>query len=194
LNFVTTTRSGKHIQGIFKTNSKQILAGDGTIKDAIFLTASRINHSCAANAIFSFHIATGEGRVRIIQNVEGAIEITIDYSCKLKPKEVRQQRLEEEFGFRCACEICTKEGFILAASDTNWKDIRDLTRECTSKETRRYDPMKCLANLDNIWGLMKRERIGGGKVSTFFNNTFDLLVGHGDLARGQCFCNDASRI
>ena len=83
-----------------------------TLGRAIYLSASKVNHSCDPNAIVSF----GDGATNLcqlkIQCVKGPIEkgteITISYGplASVHSKEDRLKKLKEGYQFECKCSAC----------------------------------------------------------------------------------------
>ncbi|KAF8846742.1 hypothetical protein BDZ45DRAFT_682341 [Acephala macrosclerotiorum] len=71
----------------------------------LYENASRINHSCVANAIRTL---TQEWHVIFwaSKDIKNGEEITRNYGGAQGPAEHRQEKLKEDFSFVCVCEAC----------------------------------------------------------------------------------------
>ena len=72
---------------------------------AIYLTGSRVNHSCRPNAVQSFCPTTGKIRFRSIGPIKRGEEVTITYSPLHLGREARHAKLK----FACVCPRCEAE-------------------------------------------------------------------------------------
>jgi len=81
-----------------------------TIRDpeycALFVAASRFNHSCCANAIAD--TSKDQVIVRALCNIDAGEEVCISYVAVHQPREERQSHLLSK-GFVCRCTRCEKE-------------------------------------------------------------------------------------
>lgn len=88
----------------------------------IYPNASFFNHDCLPNACrFDYVDAAGERNteivVRAIHEIPAGREVCLSYFPVNWSYAVRQQRLLEDYGFRCVCDRCEVE--------KNWKDDED---------------------------------------------------------------------
>ncbi|CAE7576461.1 SET5 [Symbiodinium natans] len=82
---------------------------------AIFVKASRLNHSCQPNAEWQVD-AVGEAKhaptlsLRTKQRVKKGEELTIDYIRELPDLKQSERRklLQQDYGFLCTCTRCTR--------------------------------------------------------------------------------------
>lgn len=97
---------GGHPDTLFRFNGFRIKCRDSGQEDAaIFLTASRFNHSCTANCIYTFP-AHDAIEIRSLTGVPEGEEMTIAYTDPLKLHEERRRQLVKDFGFECQCPAC----------------------------------------------------------------------------------------
>ncbi|GAB7361852.1 hypothetical protein MBLNU230_g1892t1 [Neophaeotheca triangularis] len=72
-----------------------------------WLTASRLNHSCVANAV-NVHIGDVT-LVRAWRDIAAGEEVTINYIHSLQGLQDRQKQLRGSWGFECVCLRCAAE-------------------------------------------------------------------------------------
>ena len=86
----------------------------------IYVTASRLNHSCQPNVIWSSDDDNPPHRleVRALRDVSLGEELTVSYikMSDLLPKEKRQQKLSQ-WGFVCCCTLCSLEEMQVKKND-----------------------------------------------------------------------------
>ena len=75
-----------------------------------FLLISRVNHSCAPNALFNFNDVLQKGTLEAVGGIACGEEITFNYGAR-GDREARQTFLRERFGFVCGCERCVGEQY-----------------------------------------------------------------------------------
>lgn len=99
---------------VFYTNAAAIYQGTSTrwfwqqraVGDGLFLTFSRMNHSCEPNADWDTYYGPGVMIVWAKGDIRADEEITISYIGKLhEPVEARRKRLAQ-WGFNCTCVKC----------------------------------------------------------------------------------------
>lgn len=99
---------------VFYTNAAAVYEGTATrwfwkqraVGDGLFLTFSRMNHSCAPNADWDTCYDPGVMLVWAKKDIQAGEEIAISYIGKLdQPVEDRRKRLAQ-WGFVCQCVKC----------------------------------------------------------------------------------------
>lgn len=99
---------------VFYTNAAAVYEGTSTrwywkqraVGDGLFLTFSRMNHSCEPNADWDTYYAPGVMTVWARRDIQAHEEIAISYIGKLDaPVDFRRKRLAQ-WGFVCQCEKC----------------------------------------------------------------------------------------
>ena len=106
--------------GIYVSNS---------FRQGVGIQTSRFNHSCAANAEFSFNERLEKMEVRAISKVKAGEEITINYKpfeISMKNFKTRQEYLLDGWEFNCMCNLCKEEG---DSDDKNYEKFAKLQQE-----------------------------------------------------------------
>ncbi|KAI6884433.1 hypothetical protein KC360_g4218 [Hortaea werneckii] len=93
---------------IFKTNGVQAGIG-GRHGHAVFLTYSRLNHSCSPNAHHAYNAPEGLEMLHATRDITAGEEITITYINLLLTPRQRAAELQQ-WGFACACKSCKGAG------------------------------------------------------------------------------------
>ncbi|KAG2185564.1 hypothetical protein INT44_002357 [Umbelopsis vinacea] len=143
----------------FTVNSMSVLGFDyAGIGVGLFTNVCRLNHSCWPNCAITFEGKTAV--LRTIGHVEESEELCISYIDVMEPYETRQERLSEQYYFKCQCTLCvlTKNMDIRSA-------LRCLRKDCTGA-IRYPDKPRARLNLENA------VRIGDG----ILHNCHHLLV------------------
>jgi len=131
--------------GIFCTNSFQLGESgvDGApCRSVLFLTVSRLNHSCRANC--DYIIQDGCIQVRTTRPVVMGEELTICYNNFLEEegpvvKSERRAYLLWAYRFTCRCEDCILTGFISSSNDRMRKRLVKLRKDWTLTEDYRQE-------------------------------------------------------
>lgn len=87
----------------------QFLNNEGS---GLYLTQSKINHSCSPNAEIRFPYSNNILQVVALRNIKVNEEICISYldECQLnRSRHSRQKYLQENYLFLCECEKCEEE-------------------------------------------------------------------------------------
>ena len=125
----------KSVLSIFMTNAMQWGSqGEGA---AVFMTASRINHSCVPNAHFAWNQNLDGGRgmetVYAVKDIAQGEEVTLTYCDPLYDTAMRRWELQH-YGFRCDCKACVEpdesgamdpSGFAAASAERRYR-LREL--------------------------------------------------------------------
>lgn len=119
----------KSIWQIFRTNSMQVcgFADLGVNDSAVYNSISRINHSCAPNAVWSWKAGNVRRQeVRACRDICEGEEIQCSYirvgAFALRAE--RQKKLLNSWNFICTCEVCSKTGDTLDQDEEIRTEIR----------------------------------------------------------------------
>ncbi|KAK2598837.1 hypothetical protein N8I77_012222 [Diaporthe amygdali] len=110
LRSLTSVTRNRDILNIFYNNNFLLAGSSG--KRAIFLTVARLNHSCVPNAQGNVNTALpgSQFTIHALRDIADGEEITISYlHDELAMRTERQKRLNEDYGFECACDICSTD-------------------------------------------------------------------------------------
>lgn len=115
----------------FATNCFDI--GTSVTQAALFLHASRFNHSCLPSCDYDVRLPySGAGvskalwHAYAVRDIKKGEEITISYNSRDELREDRQHHLLEIWGFECTCEVCDPSDGDQARADAHEAHLRDL--------------------------------------------------------------------
>ena len=100
--------SGRTMQGVFATNTYAL--GQGATHGGLFLTLSRLNHSCRPNCVHHWRPDLHMMVVHAVRDIKVGEELCTCYGpgdCRLTME--RQEYLKERYHFDCRCDMC-REG------------------------------------------------------------------------------------
>jgi len=95
---------------IFYTNCANMRPGHGA---GIFLTTSRLNHSCQPNVDCWYNPTLGKQNMHANRARSAGEELLATYIAEIarRPRSERMKALKESWGFNCSCTLCaTPEG------------------------------------------------------------------------------------
>lgn len=126
--------------------------GSGT---CICLDASRINHSCIANAHYSWNDSIKRETVHAVKDISKDEEITISYCSAILSFEERRRELES-YVFNCSCPACKTGTEFGMRSQIRRLEMVDLDQEIADyqndplaarEEYGQYDEMSAIRRL-----------------------------------------------
>lgn len=157
-------------------------------KAAIFLTATRFNHSCLPNTYYSWSEKRGEIVLHSMIDTPKGEEMTICYG---DPSCTRLERRSELriYNFHCTCPACQTESPFGQASESRRRAMRALTEQITTMSqcdpndddaspipgTR--DPLTAILRLIET---VKEEGLHG-ELMTPYRDAAECLEGRGDI-------------
>ncbi|KAH9941878.1 SET domain-containing protein [Epithele typhae] len=187
-------------QGIFETNflpcprpRRRTASNKGEERDeeldGIFLQASRFNHSCRPNVAFAWDPHAGRATFRALRDVSAGEEMCINYAGVdvLGTLAERRSIALEDFGFRCACEVCALEGEAAVESDRRRAGIRRLfedVAECGKEPTLGLRKIKIALRM------LKEEHLVHYEASFCFD-AFQFCVSVSDFANAKAWVRKA---
>lgn len=117
------------IIGVLRTNNWGIgaLPGHDAPYGGTGAIISRINHSCAPNALFRWNDEMFAAEVRALRPIRRGEEVTMCYVPELEGYASRQERLRDAYGFACTCELCARPAPARALSDGLRAQLEGLT-------------------------------------------------------------------
>ncbi|KAH7368390.1 hypothetical protein B0T11DRAFT_316578 [Plectosphaerella cucumerina] len=93
---------------VFATNTCGVTLGDGGRYLGLFPEVSRMNHDCVPNAFYRLSPKTLTMQVVSYRQIDPGEEVTIN---------LRRDHLKTDYGFTCACALCTAPSAKRAESD-----------------------------------------------------------------------------
>ncbi|KAK7424096.1 hypothetical protein QQX98_000706 [Neonectria punicea] len=178
--------------GIMKTNA--LPCGSDSTVGAVYPTICFINHSCLPNAHNNWNEDKGHETIHAIRPIMAGQEITLPYD-KGGPSSVRQAKLQQSFGFRCDCTICSLPRPELLASDARRSEIQRLDDAIGNPFNMMTNPGASLANCYSLLQTLEEEFRGspGVLLARVQYDAFQISIAHGDQARAAVFAENAYR-
>ncbi|RYP17209.1 hypothetical protein DL765_004665 [Monosporascus sp. GIB2] len=82
--------------------------------NAVYLEASRFNHSCDPNVTYGLTWSPGNWASRAKRNIKAGEELTINYTSIAHPLKRRREELLYGWGFECQCSACVEDTAVRA--------------------------------------------------------------------------------
>ncbi|RXK38048.1 hypothetical protein M231_04717 [Tremella mesenterica] len=94
----------------------------------LFEHISRVNHSCAPNAVWTWNADEGLLYLRAWKDLKNGTEITCAYNDQIciESSSLRRAYFEENFQFTCSCTACSRPTHHLKKSDTRLARLRQI--------------------------------------------------------------------
>jgi hypothetical protein len=175
--------------GILRTNSLPI--EDNGIRGGIFLEACRINHACDNNAQKHWNPSIKRHTVHALRNILAGEEITIYYLGLDSSRAIRQEKLQDKFGFLCCCRLCSLSAEQSQESDKRLARIDQLDEIIGRKGMQLTFPLKTLHYVDERVRLYDEQGPGNFGLPRAYLDAAQLTIANGDLARGRVFAERA---
>ena len=100
--------TGRTLQGVFATNTYAL--GQGATHGGLFLTLSRLNHSCRPNCVHHWRPDLHKMVVHTVRDIAVGEELCTCYGPgDCRHTNERQEYLKERYNFDCLCDMC-REG------------------------------------------------------------------------------------
>jgi hypothetical protein len=156
----------------------------------MFPIISRINHDCRPNTQHTWNSSIKQETIHAIRDIKAGEEITISYNLG-GPRQLRRERMKEEFKFDCACSLCAPPVEGLQESDD--REIRmQLLDDAIGDADRLMASLgRALADCLELLQLYKSEAITDARVARVCYDAFQVCVTHGDQARASIFARMA---
>lgn len=149
--------------GIFQTNSYQLEQDSGY--GAIFMTTSRMNHSCRANVSHYWRPDLHMMILHAARDIEIGEEMCTCYGPTganyFVGTSKRQDYLREKYAFNCSCEMC-QEGNAHGGDD-RMIEIQQLHETIALLLMRKEEPRQIKQKVDHCLDLLVEQGIGNPK-------------------------------
>ena len=107
-NTAGATTDSSDENGGEEEEKEEAAAAKQPIACGVYPRQAILNHSCEPNCVLRFAEA-GRLLARVVRDVEVGEELCISYVDVTDPVGLRQQRLMEQYSFRCTCSKCERE-------------------------------------------------------------------------------------
>ncbi|KAJ7160618.1 hypothetical protein C8R43DRAFT_881458 [Mycena crocata] len=84
---------------------------------AVFLNASRCNHSCGPNAKWTWDAKSFSLSLEAVRPIPADAEITVAYVATDTTRSIRRAALQATHNFTCLCAFCARPDAVIAQSD-----------------------------------------------------------------------------
>lgn len=157
------------------------------------MDACRINHSCANNAQKGWNKNIKRHTVHAMQDIEEGEEITIYYLGIHNTRKERQEALRRKFAFTCACSLCSLPSDQSNESDRRLSKIFELDKLIGKAGLAGIlsNPLKSLRYVEQLVNLYHEHRPDDNGLPRAFFDAAQIVLAHGDLARGRLFAQRA---
>lgn len=152
---LATSRGGNVYDDIVQTNSKGMSLGHVSHLGVVPETA-RVNHACRPNTFYRFDDYTLTLDFFALRDIEPGEELSYTYAFSETQHQGRQQKLEEEWGFKCSCPLCAASKEEIAQSDERLEDIAGIKERLPDS----FDGVpQLIALLPQLISLMEKENL-----------------------------------
>ncbi|KAJ7075835.1 hypothetical protein B0H15DRAFT_791339 [Mycena belliarum] len=139
---------------IFQTNA--VKAGDGV---GIFPRMARINHGCSSafNVVYTWREREHALFVHALKNIRKGQELLTTYTDTKRSRQERRSFLWQQYGFECACAVCSLHAAALQASDER---LTRISRHYTYLATwghGKINGVEAISTINKIWELEDEE-------------------------------------
>lgn len=121
-----------------------------------------------------------------MREIKEGEEITLSYHAG-GPSSTRKTLLKDNFGFDCACELCSLPAKELRASDARLIRAQALDATIGDSSTVRNSPAKVLKNCRSLYGIFEQEGVKDDRLSRLWYDCFQVCNLHSDEARASVF-------
>ena len=157
---------------------------------ALFLEASRINHSCCPNAFFAWNPNLGELTIHAIVSIYEREEITVAYDFPFKSRDTRRRRLHELYGFQCQCPACRLMTDSDRRSEQRHQQMESLFNAIEKHQERpKRNDDKGLTMVIDFITLACEEGIDGQFLSSMFERASMHYEARGELTTALMFAD-----
>lgn len=152
---------------------------------AVFLTATRFNHSCLPNTYYSWSETRGEIVLHAMIDVARGEEMTICYGDPFSTRLQRQCELRN-YNFRCTCPACRSDGAFGRASESRRLVMRALHEQIIMFQSRFEEALMIYGLQDpltpvlHLIELVKEEGLHG-ELMTPYRDAAEYLRGRGNF-------------
>lgn len=176
----------KTLQKVFGTNTYAL--GQGATYGGLFLSLSRLNHSCRPNCVHFWNPSLHQMVVHAVRDIENGEELYTCYGpgdCRLTSE--RQEYLLERYNFECLCNMCQEGSDVKNDGDklefTRINRFHDNLPMLTSP-----DATKAVEKVDECLDLLQKLQMGEAHFIPILHFGYEISR-HGlhDLDRARSY-------
>lgn len=152
---------------------------------AMFLTATRFNHSCLPNTYYSWSEKRGEIVFHAMIDTPEGEELTICYGRPFLTRLERQSQLRI-YNFSCCCSACQTETAFSRASESRRLDMRALNEQIIMFQSRLNEALMLYGLQDPLTAILRliaiiKEEGLHGELMTPYRDAAECLKGRGNF-------------
>ena len=176
--------------GLVMTNAMPL--GPNSPEAGIFPICPRLNHSCIANAHYSWNAQDQAVNIYATCDITEGKEITVSYidnKIWLLPHCQRQAQIKERFNFLCQCKLCTSSPEEIAASDGRRCRIAYSDTRMNDPRAAKDYPSEALSCCHRIFELLLTEAEGElqARAPQLYFDAMQICSFNSDYARASLF-------
>ena len=176
----------KTLHGIFSTNTYAL--GQGATYGGLFLSLSRLNHSCRPNCVHHWRPDLHCMIVHAVRDIEEGQELCTCYGpgdCRLTSE--RQEYLLERYNFRCLCDMCQEGSDVKNNGDKLEYERINRFHDNLPMLTSR-DSEKAMGKVEECLDLLQQLQMGEAHLIPILHFGYEIAR-HGlhDLDRAQSY-------
>ncbi|KAJ7695703.1 hypothetical protein B0H17DRAFT_930323 [Mycena rosella] len=139
---------------IFQTNA--VAAGDGV---GIFPRMARLNHGCSSafNVVYTWRQREQALFVHALKNIRKGQELLTTYTDTKRTRKERRSFLEQQYGFRCTCAVCSLDAAASKASDKRLTAISHYYAHLATWGSNAISGAEAISTINKIWKLEDEE-------------------------------------
>jgi len=176
----------RSLQGIFATNTYAL--GQGATYGGLFLTLSRLNHSCRPNCVHHWRPDLHMMVVHAVRDIDEGEELCTCYGpgdCRLTSE--RQEYLLERYNFECRCDMCIEGSDVKSDGDKLEYERINRFHDNLPLLTS-LNPQKAIDKVEECLGLLQALQMGEAHFIPILHFGYEIsLHGLHDLDRARSY-------
>ncbi|KAJ6466418.1 hypothetical protein C8R45DRAFT_1021650 [Mycena sanguinolenta] len=146
---------GEVALAIFQTNA--VAAGDD--RAGIFPQMARLNHGCSSafNVVYTWRDREQQLFVHALRNISSGQELLTTYTDTKRSRNERREFLSQQYGFKCACAVCSLDAAASKLSDERLTAIARHYDHLGSWGSGAISGVEAIDTINKIWKLEDEE-------------------------------------
>ena len=178
--------SGRTLQGVFATNTYAL--GQGATHGGLFLTLSRLNHSCRPNCVHHWRPDLHMMVVHAVRDIKVGEELCTCYGpgdCRLTNE--RQEYIKERYNFDCLCDMC-REGMDVPNDGDKREYLRINRFHDNLPLLTSLNPTRALDKVEECVELLRQLQLGEAHFVPIFHFGYEISRHNlQDLSRARSY-------
>ena len=178
--------TGRTLQGVFATNTYAL--GQGATHGGLFLTLSRLNHSCRSNCVHHWRPDLHMMVVHAVRDIDIGEELCTCYGPgDSRLTNERQEYLKERYNFDCLCDMCREGTDVQNDGDKREYDRINRFHDNLPSLTS-LNPTRALGKVEECLELLRQLQLGEAHFVPIYHFGYEISR-HGlrDLSRARSY-------